>query len=81
MYGFAHYQWMPFNSGFTPGLLGFALIAGLWDLVWKGLGLWRAAQLKQNGWFVAMLLINTLGILPILYLYVFSKPTDTPASK
>lgn len=44
-----------------------------WSLVWKGLSLWKAAQRKEKVWFVALLIINTLGLLEILYLFVFSK--------
>lgn len=47
--------------------------AVVWSLVWKGLALWKAARRGENVWFVALLVINTLGILEILYLYVFSK--------
>ncbi|MCC6404891.1 MAG: hypothetical protein IT405_00705 [Candidatus Yanofskybacteria bacterium] len=43
-----------------------------WVVVWKGLALWRAAQKEQKWWFVVLLVINTLGILEILYVYVFS---------
>jgi hypothetical protein len=45
-----------------------------WVLAWKGLALWKAAQKGQKWWFVAFLLVNTLGILEILYLYIFSQP-------
>jgi hypothetical protein len=45
-----------------------------WSLVWKGLALWRAAQRGSKPWFVAFLVVNTVGILEILYLYVFSQP-------
>lgn len=45
------------------------LIAALvWELCWKGVALWRAAQRKQSVWFVVMLIINSVGILPIVYL-------------
>jgi hypothetical protein len=44
----------------------------LWVIVWKGLALWRAAHKEQKYWFAAFLVVNTLGILEILYLYVFS---------
>ena len=44
-----------------------------WVLVWKGLALWKSAQRGQTWWFVALLVINTLGILEILYYYVFSE--------
>ena len=52
-------------------LVLFLLIA--WSLVWKGIALWRSARNNQKGWFVALLIINTLGILEILYIFVFSK--------
>jgi Family of unknown function (DUF5652) len=40
----------------------------VWELAWKGVALWRAGQNNQKGWFVALLLINSAGILPIVYL-------------
>jgi len=55
----------------------FILLIAIWSLVWKGLALWRAAQNGEKGWFVALLIINTAGILEILYLYVFSKSRNT----
>jgi hypothetical protein len=55
-----------------PGWTALLVLLAIWEIVWKGFGLWRAAQNKQTGWFVALLILNTLGILPILYLYVFS---------
>ena len=45
----------------------------LWSLVWKGLGLWRAANLRQKKWFIALLIINTLGILEIIYIFLISR--------
>jgi hypothetical protein len=62
-------------SGIEFSGAGAAIIVliAVWELAWKAFGLWRAAQLRQSGWFVAILLLNTIGILPILYLYVFSK--------
>lgn len=64
----------PFITGepSTKQLLIFGLIT-LWTLPWKGLALWRAARLGKKYWFIAFLLIHTLGILEILYLFVFSK--------
>jgi len=49
------------------------IIIGIWDLTWKGLALWKASQNKQRNWFVAILIINTIGILPIVYLKFFQK--------
>jgi len=44
-----------------------------WNLVWKGFALWRSAELRQKYWFIAIFLINTLGILEIIYLFVVAK--------
>ena len=44
------------------------IIAALWDLFWRGWGLWRAGRRNQPVWFVVMLVINSLGIIPIIYL-------------
>jgi len=49
-----------------------------WAVVWKGMALWRAAHKDQKWWFIAFLIVNTLGILEILYIYVFSL--DRPVS-
>lgn len=45
----------------------------IWSIPWKGVALWKSARNKQSGWFVALLIINSLAILDILYIFVFSK--------
>lgn len=50
----------------------FGLLAA-WSLFWKGLALWKSARNDERYWFVALLVINTMGILEILYLFVFAK--------
>jgi predicted membrane channel-forming protein YqfA (hemolysin III family) len=45
----------------------------IWSLFWKGIALWRASQFKQRNWFVVMLVLNTVGILEIIYLFRFAK--------
>ncbi|MDO8443071.1 MAG: DUF5652 family protein [bacterium] len=44
-----------------------------WTLTWKGIALWTAAKADSKKWFVALLAINTMGLLDILYIYYFSK--------
>lgn len=71
---------MMYGSGFGdfgPGLgLPFVgslvLLAVLWSLLWKGLALWRAAKRGDTWWFLAFLILNTLGILEIIYLFAIS---------
>ncbi len=48
-------------------------IVSIWALVWKGLALWKSAGKKSIIWFIVLLVVNTLGILEILYIFVFSK--------
>jgi hypothetical protein len=45
----------------------------IWTLIWKGTALWRAAKRDSVVWFVVLLIVNTLGILEILYIFVFSR--------
>jgi methionyl-tRNA synthetase len=45
----------------------------LWTIPWKGVALWKAARAGQKSWFVVMLILNTVAILEILYIFVFSK--------
>ena len=64
---------MPFGQPWFGFAFPLLFVAAVWALVWKGSALWKAARLGQRNWFVALLVITTLGILEILYLYVFSK--------
>jgi len=45
----------------------------LWSVVWKGLALWHAARRKEPWWFVILLVVNTFGILEIIYLFFVAK--------
>lgn len=49
------------------------ILAVIWTIPWKGVALWKAARRGQKVWFVLMLVLNTLAILEILYIFVFSK--------
>ena len=58
-----------FAQTLTPAFF----ILYIWSLIWKGLALWKAANLRQKNWFVAILILNTVGILEITYLFFFAK--------
>lgn len=49
------------------------LALGLWDIVWKAVALWKSARKSDKAWFVLILILNTIGILPIAYIFIFSK--------
>lgn len=64
--------------GLSPFFMSGLGITVLWDLAWRGLALWRAARRKEQWWFLALLVVNSMGILPIVYLLVWGKE-DTDA--
>lgn len=55
-------------------ILMLLVILSIWELIWKGIALWRCGRNNQLGWFVFILILNTAGILPVLYLGFFQKP-------
>lgn len=54
--------------GLTGWLLALFVVLAIWELIWKGIGLWKAGRNNQIIWFVFILILNTVGILPIIYL-------------
>jgi len=57
----------------TPTIFIIILLLAIWDTIWKGVALWKSGRNGQRNWFIALLLLNTLGILPILYIASFQK--------
>ena len=49
------------------------ILVMLWSVFWKGLALWHSARRGQPWWFVIMLVVNTAGILEIIYLFGIAK--------
>lgn len=52
----------------STAALTWLLVLAVWELVWKGIALWRAARNGHRVWFVLMLVLNTAGVLPIIYI-------------
>jgi len=63
-----YYQSYPWNRFFP-----FIIPLVVWALLWKGLALYKAARNEQKGWFIALFIVNTAGILDIIYLLFFSQ--------
>lgn len=49
------------------------LLLVLWAGVWKAWALWRAARNEHLGWYIALTIFYTLGILEIVYIFAFSN--------
>lgn len=76
------------TPGFMAGFGGLVFLFILWCLIWKGLALWHSGRRGEKGWFIALLALNTGGILEIIYLLAivkinqnFKSTTTTPPSK
>ncbi len=68
----SHFTW--FGSGiFLPLFITLMLLV----IVLKGYALWYSARGDQKWWFIAMLVINTVGILEVVYLLFFKPKKHT----
>ena len=55
-------------------------LAVVWSMAWKGIALWKAGRNEDLAWFIVLFIINTLGILDIIYIFAFGrKKTSTQA--
>lgn len=50
----------------------------VWSLAWTGLALWKAARRSDKLWFIVLLILNTIGLLEIFYIFFFSKRDSAP---
>ena len=58
--------------GFSPFAPIFFVLV-LWSLFWKGLALWHSGRRDQPWWFIILLVVNTFGLLEIIYLFLVLK--------
>ncbi len=56
-------------------------IVSIWDSVWKAISLWKSARNGHLVWFICLLVFNTVGILPIIYTFLFSEKLKEDSSK
>jgi len=56
----------------TLAIIILAIVA-IWSIIWKGIALWKSAKKNHLVWFIVFLITNTIGILEILYIYIFSE--------
>jgi methionyl-tRNA synthetase len=60
---------------FDPMLL---LAVALWVIPWKAWALWLAARRGDLKWFLVLVIVNTLGILEMIYIFIVAKQSDQP---
>lgn len=68
-----HMESIQILSGLTGLHPIWIALAAVWSIVWKGIALWKASGLRQKWWFIALLVVNTVGILEIIYIFFVSR--------
>lgn len=56
----------------SPQGISILLVLLVWSMVLKAIGLWKSARNNERFWFIAILLLNSVGILEIAYLFFFA---------
>ena len=51
------------------------ILAMIWTLPWKGYSLWTASKMGHKRWFIALIILNTLAIVDIFYIFYIAKKT------
>jgi uncharacterized membrane protein len=69
-----------FNS-MVQWLIPTIIILIIWDFVWKLIALWKAGRNNHFAWFFCILIFNTMGILPIIYILLHRKNSSTNLEK
>ena len=64
-----------------PWVIALFVVALIWSAVWKAIALWKSARHNQLVWFVVLCIVNTLGILEIIYLAFFQPKKAKAAPK
>lgn len=57
------------------------IVIFIWSSIWKFLALWKSARKGHTVWFIVFALVNTIGILEILYIYIFSEKPEKVKEK
>jgi uncharacterized membrane protein len=57
-------------------LMPVLIIFIIWEVVWKLIALWKASRNNHIAWFICIALINTLGVLPIIYILKHKKDSS-----
>ncbi len=60
-------------EGLATGTIVLISLLSFWSLIWKGIAMWKCGRKNQLVWFIFILILNTAGILPIIYLLFFQK--------
>jgi len=52
----------------SPWFIAIVIVCAIWDMVWKAIAMWKAARNNHLAWFICIVVFNTVGLLPIVYI-------------
>jgi len=61
------------NPNYRDNFIIVLTAMALWSIPWKALALWKAARHSEKWWFIVFILVNTIGLLEIFYLFVLPR--------
>lgn len=56
-----------------PWIIPVIIILAVWESIWKMIALWKSARNNHLAWFICIGVLNTIGILPIIYVLMHKK--------
>ena len=62
-------------------MTAFIVVLVVWSAIWKAIALWKAARNNHLAWYIIMLILNTAGILEIIYIFAVGKSTEVVEKK
>lgn len=74
-------NYLRYGESWDWNTFGFLIPFTILDLVLKGFALYKSARKGQNIWFVALLVVNSMGILPLIYLLLNRDQTKANKKK
>lgn len=57
------------------------LLLAAWTMPWKGVALWKAARIGQKAWFIVILVVNTVALLEIFYIFFIARKKSVEMTK
>ncbi len=60
-------------AALISAFMGLFIVLLIWSAVWKAVALWYAARNGDKVWYILLLILNTVGILEIIYIFAVHR--------
>ncbi|HLC70180.1 MAG TPA: DUF5652 family protein [Patescibacteria group bacterium] len=57
----------------VSAFMGLFVVLVIWSAIWKAVALWYAARNGDKVWYVLLIILNTVGILEIIYIFAVHR--------